>query len=44
DLAVSYPGALIGRVAVAAGVMAVVSSVLPAWRIARLEPVIVFKE
>ncbi|MBI4219930.1 MAG: ABC transporter permease [Chloroflexi bacterium] len=44
DLAVSYPGALIGRVAVAAGVMAVVSSVLPAWRIPRLEPVIVFKE
>jgi putative ABC transport system permease protein len=44
DLTVAYPGALIGRVAVAAGVMAAVSSVLPAWRIARLEPVIVFRE
>lgn len=44
DLAVAYPGALLGRVAVAAGVMAAVSSILPAWRIARLEPVIVFKE
>lgn len=44
DLAVAYPGWLIGRVAVAAVVMAAVSSVLPAWRIARLEPVIVFKE